>query len=300
MPSSIKNLIEQHALPNQFELWVEQYFCPLAQDINKRQKNTSQAYVLGIQGTQGSGKSTAAEFLKYLLKDKYHLTCAVLSIDDFYLTLKERVELAHSVQPLLKTRGVPGTHDVPLAMSVIDKLKNQQSHQSTHIPRFNKAEDDRHPAEMWEKISGEVDVIIFEGWCVGLPPQSQQALLEPCNALEENEDQNLLWRSFVNEQLAEGYQSLFSLIDDLLVLQAPSFKVVYQWRLLQEQKLINNLKAKGELNRSGHTMNQAQIKRFISHYQRLTEHALTCLPARASWVLYQNAQHEFNKMASSV
>ena len=301
MPSHITQLIKQHALPAQFSLWVDQYFRPLAQDISRRQqKKPSQAYVLGIQGTQGSGKSTAAEFLKCLLEEEHQLSCAVLSIDDFYLTLKERIELANSIHPLLKTRGVPGTHDVPLAMAVIGALKNQKAHESTRIPRFNKANDDRQDAELWDEISGKVDVIIFEGWCVGLPPQDPQALITPCNDLEKNEDPNLLWRSYVNNQLAEGYQTLFSLLDDLLVLQAPSFDVVYEWRLLQEQKLINSLQAQGNVHEGSRTLSNAEVKRFISHYQRLTEHALTCLPSRASWVLYQNSQHEFIKMVTSV
>ena len=35
--------------------------------------------------------------------------------DDFYLTQAQRQDLAQQIHPLLKSRGVPGTHDVPLA-----------------------------------------------------------------------------------------------------------------------------------------------------------------------------------------
>ena len=299
VPSHITQLINQHVLPKQFELWVDEYFRPLAQDIAGRQQGVSRAYVLGIQGTQGSGKSTISEFLKVLLEKEHNLTCAVLSIDDFYFTLKQRMVLANSIHPLLKTRGVPGTHDIPLAMAVLGGLKDQKAHENTPLPRFNKANDDRHGPELWGEIAGKVDVIIFEGWCVGLPPQDEKALSTPCNDLEKNEDSKGLWRSYVNNQLAESYQTLFSLIDDLLVLQAPSFDVVYEWRLLQEQKLINSLQGKGRLHGGSRTLDNEKVKRFISHYQRLTEHALNCLPARASWVLYQNAQHQFTKMVTA-
>ena len=299
MPSIIKALINHHSLPHQFEFWVDQYFRPLAQDIVQRKNNAKQAYVLGIQGAQGSGKSTAAEFLKLLLEKEHNVSCAVLSIDDFYFTRNERLNLASSIHPLLETRGVPGTHDIPLAMKVMGELKDQKAHENTHIPRFNKAADDRHNPELWGDITGKVDVIIFEGWCVGLPPQDKAALSTPCNDLEKNEDTNLFWRSYVNNQLAEGYQTLFSIIDDLLVLQAPSFDVVYEWRLLQEQKLINSLQAKGSLHKGSRILGNKKVKRFISHYQRLTEHALTCLPSRARWVLYQNSQHHFTKMVTS-
>jgi len=299
VPSIIKALIDHHSLPQQFERWVDQYFRPLAKDIVQRKNNAKQAYVLGIQGTQGSGKSTAAEFLKCLLEKEHNLTCAVLSIDDYYFTRKERLNLASSIHPLLETRGVPGTHDIPLAMKVLGALKDQKAHENTNIPRFNKANDDRHGPEAWSSITGKIDVIIFEGWCVGLPPQGEEALSIPCNDLEKNEDSKGLWRSYVNRQLAGSYQALFSLIDDLLVLQAPSFDVVYEWRLLQEQKLISSLQGKGHNHDGNRTLDSEKVKRFISHYQRLTQHALTSLPSRANWVMYQNAQHQFTKMVTA-
>ncbi len=299
MSSNIQQLIKHYALPSQFGNWVDQYFRPLAQNIAQRhEKKSCTAYVLGIQGTQGSGKSTAAEFLKCLLTEQYQLNCVVVSIDDFYLTLDQRIELSHTVHPLLKTRGVPGSHDVPLAMNIIEKLMSQKAGQITQIPRFDKVRDDRHPGQLWSKCCGKVDVIIFEGWCVGVPAQPAKALKAPVNLLELNEDAQLVWRSYVNAQLSQGYQALFALLDDLLVLQAPSFEVVYQWRLLQEQKLIEGLAASGQNNSINHTLNAEQVKRFISHYQRLTEHALRCLPERASWVLYQNDQHEFIRLVS--
>jgi len=298
--SKIQQLIKHYELPAHYGNWVDEYFTPLAKNIALRQKKKANtAYVLGIQGTQGSGKSTAAEFIKCLLSEQYHLNCVVVSIDDFYLTLDQRIELSHTIHPLLKTRGVPGSHDIPLAMSIIEKLMSQQAGESTQIPRFDKASDDRHPVKFWSEYRGKIDVIIFEGWCVGVPAQPPKALKQSVNLLEANEDAQLVWRSYVNAQLANSYQGLFTLLDDLLVLQAPSFEVVYQWRLLQEQKLIMGLTVQGQNNSNNHTLDSEQLKRFISHYQRLTEHALRCIPERASWVLYQNARHEFTRLVSA-
>ncbi len=209
MSSKIQQLIKHYALPSKFENWVDQYFTPLAKDIAQRHnKKPNTAYVLGIQGTQGSGKSTVAEFIKCLLVEQYHFNCVVVSIDDFYLTLDQRIELSHTIHPLLKTRGVPGSHDVPLAISIIEKLMSQQAGQSTQIPRFDKVSDDRQPAQCWSEHRGKIDVIIFEGWCVGVPSQSPKALKSPVNLLELNEDAQLVWRSYVNTQLANNYQAV--------------------------------------------------------------------------------------------
>ncbi len=85
---------------------------------------------------------------------------------------------------------------------------------------------------------------------------------------------------------------LFSLFDDLLVLQVPSFEVVYQWRLLQEQKLLANTVARGVQSPPIKTLNAQQVKRFTEHFQRLSQHGLNTLNQQARWVLRQNAAHQ--------
>ncbi|MGH8252817.1 MAG: adenylyl-sulfate kinase, partial [Steroidobacteraceae bacterium] len=85
-----------------------------AQDFARR----GNCYTVGISGAQGSGKSTLAAALQGLLHSRGFAT-VVLSLDDFYLTRAQRSELARRVHPLLQTRGVPGTHDVALALEVI-------------------------------------------------------------------------------------------------------------------------------------------------------------------------------------
>src|SRR4051812_2939231 len=74
--------------------------------------------IVGICGAQGSGKSTLAIGLLDGLRAA-GIAAATLSIDDLYLTLAERERLAREVHPLLRTRGVPGTHDVTLGLAVI-------------------------------------------------------------------------------------------------------------------------------------------------------------------------------------
>ena len=78
------------------------------------------------------------------------------------------------------------------------------------------------------------DLVIFEGWCVGATPQKKD-LLAPVNILEKEKDYNNVWRRSVNKELKKSYKRIFKLIDISIFLKVPSFKHVYEWRLLQEK-----------------------------------------------------------------
>jgi len=300
--SYINELIEQQCLPRSYANIVEDYLFELAAKIqrsiefHRSYKNTPM--VLGIQGSQGSGKSTCALFLKEILAKEYKTQSVILSIDDFYKTKQSRQDMANDVHPLFVTRGVPGTHDVELALATFEALLNQASSQEqVLIPRFNKASDDRYPQADWDVVSNSPDLIIFEGWCVGTTPQPEAQLSQAINELEANEDGSQVWRQYVNESLENEYQTLFGYLDRLIVLQAPSFDCVYNWRKLQEDKLRERAKADGTT--SDGVMNAVQVKRFIDHYQRLTEHNLSVLPKIADWVVELNQAHGFDRISGA-
>ncbi len=235
--------------------------------------------VVGICGAQGSGKSTLASALTDEL-ERGGRTCAVLSLDDLYLTRAEREQLAREVHPLLATRGPPGTHDVPLGLAVLDTLR---AGTRVRLPRFDKARDDRLDPVAWPGVDHKCDVVVFEGWCVGARAQSSDALAIPINALEVSQDPDLIWRRFVNEALAGPYQDLFGLIDRLVFLQAPSFEVVGRWREQQETEL----RASGI--QGDRVMNPAQVAHFVQHYERITRHILAEMPSRADLVAVLDA-----------
>jgi len=235
-------------------------------------RSTRQPIVIGLCGAQGSGKSTAAGQVGAALAAE-GIRVVVLSLDDFYLTAAERRVLGEEVHPLLHTRGVPGTHDVALATTVLDQLR---SGKSVRLPSFRKAQDDRAPSGRWRTAPPGVQIILFEGWCVGARAQSEAALAIPVNALEAEQDQSGSWRRFVNDQLAGPYQSLFARLDRLILLRAPGFEVVRTWRTEQEEDLR---RAAGNGTRAG--MSNAEIETFIQHYERLTRHILEEMPARA-------------------
>lgn len=239
---------------------------------------------IGINGAQGSGKTTLSLALDMLLTKSYGLRCQTLSIDDFYLSRQDREQLARQVHPLLQTRGVPGTHNCELAINTIQQLKQGKT---CLIPRFNKATDNPLPTNEWSSSTSQPNIILFEGWCVGIPPQDEGQLNRPVNSLEQHEDPQKLWRRYVQQQLSDSYQTLFKELDLLVFLQAPGFECVHQWRLEQENKLAERNQHKN----NNAIMNEQEIQRFIAHYQRLTEHALQCLPSLANVIIPLDEKH---------
>ena len=230
-------------------------------------------FVLGICGAQGSGKSTLSDALAERLTER-GLKAAVLSLDDLYLALEHRPVAVH---PLFATRGVPGTHDVELGIRVMAGIRN-----GTSLPRFDKASDEPVAKDLWPEVSG-LDVLIFEGWCVGAIAQPAADLVEPVNDLERNEDPDGVWRRHVNEALAGPYADLFARIDRLVLLAAPRFEVVQAWRTEQEHALSRMLENEGR--HGAKVMSDAQISRFIQHYERLTRYILSEMPQRADLTL---------------
>ncbi len=226
--------------------------------------------VLGISGVQGSGKSTLAAQVVAGAQAQ-GLSAACVSLDDFYLTAAQRRALAAQVHPLLATRGPPGTHDVGLALATIDALR---AGATPALPRFDKLGDDRVPARAWPRPARALDLLVFEGWCLAVPPEHADALGEPLNALERDEDAGGRWRRWCNAALARDYPPLWSRIDVLWCLQAPGFEVVHAWRRQQEQAL-----QAAEPGRTG--MDEARLARFLQHYERISRQALRTLPALA-------------------
>lgn len=284
MNESLEELIKVQALPSQYLSYVENYFYPIAKEV----VDSGDCFALGVQGTQGSGKSTCSEFLKFILEKEHGLKVVVLSIDDFYLTKAERLDKSLEVHPLLAVRGVPGTHDVSLAIDTIEALREFKGEVS--VPRFNKATDDRFPETEWDLVTEKPDLVILEGWFVGLEAEEKSVLSEAINDLEKIEDADEVWRNYVNHELSTSFQPLFAKLDKLLVLQAPSFDCVYHWRLKQEEKMVARLEEQG-LDTS-QTLSPKEVRHFISYFERLTRHALKTLPIKADWCLELSSNHE--------
>ena len=280
------DFLSRHQLPVEFRATAADFYLPLARKLPELRAKTGPLF-LGINGAQGTGKSTLADFLRMATNRLFGRNVAVLSVDDFYFTLDERVELARNVHPLLQTRGVPGTHDLNLLEQCLERLRQASSDDAVSIPRFDKAIDDRANAAHWPVVSGSVDLIILEGWCVGSQAVPDAALEEPVNALERDEDKNFVWRSYANEQLRTRYAPIYALLDALVFLKAPSFDAILRWRLEQEEKLA----AISESDSAG-LMKRDQIERFILFYERITRANLEMLASDAEIVFELDESHK--------
>jgi len=241
------------------------------------------APLLAITGAQGAGKTTLLGELPRALGDARGYRVVGLSLDDFYLTRAARLALARTLHPLFATRGVPGTHDLGLLEAVLEDLR---AGRGARIPRFDKALDDRLEPGDWSRIdAGSCDLIVLEGWCLGLPPEPDAALTEPVNDLERLEDPTLVWRREVNRALGTGYRSVFAGFDWVIALLPPSFEAVFDWRRQQEQALAASL-GPTDARRQGLLEDPAALARFLAHFERLTRHALRCLPEVAQLLLH--------------
>ena len=248
-----------------------EHYQRIAAAIAARRRATGAPLLAGICGPQGSGKSTMAAFVAAMLEAQ-GLPTAILSLDDLYLDPEDRPVHVH---PLFATRGVPGTHDVALGETVIDRLFAGE----TSIPRFDKATDRRRPQAEWDHFAGPAAIVLFEGWCVGAEPQDPTALAEPINRLEREEDPDGVWRGHANRALASDYRRLFARLGFLVYLAPPSFEAVLGWRTLQEEKL----RARVGDGAAG-LMDAAALARFVMHYERITRHVAATLPARSDLV----------------
>ncbi|MGJ8621066.1 MAG: hypothetical protein ACSHWN_12105 [Methylophilaceae bacterium] len=303
--NTIKNLIAQEQLFPAFEKEVLPYYENLAAHLDKKHNQKQAPLLVAINGAQGTGKSTMALFLKALLK-KLGKHTAVISIDDLYHTYQARRKIATDIHPLLVTRGVPGTHDVSLGELVIHHLQNAKVGDIVQIPAYDKAVDDRKPQSEWPSVSCPVDIILLEGWCVGATPMPDVDLDQPINQLEADEDKEVVWRRYINEQLKQGYQGFFNQFDLLVMLQAPSFDCVKEWRALQEEKLARKMQVRmtdKQTNENGKVnapfkglMDTNALNRFMMHYERLTKHMLEEMPPRADVLITLKQDHSIQSV----
>ena len=287
----LKFLKSQEVLSEPFRDKIDQlnnFYIPISKKIAENYFKDKKTKVIGLTGSQGSGKSTISQILKIILKEGFNLNTVTFSIDDFYKTLYQRKEMSYKVSPLFLTRGVPGTHDVKLLNKCLSKLKLSKFRQIS-IPKFDKANDDRMQKKKWQKINKKPNIIIFEGWCVGVNAQKSKDLVVPVNTLEREKDKKRNWRKRVNKELKKDYKTLFRFIDYSIFLKVPSFKYVYKWRLLQEKKLKATSSGKK-------TMTNKQIRNFIMFYERLTKHMLKTYHKVAEIVINIDKKHRLKSI----
>ncbi|KAI0629018.1 P-loop containing nucleoside triphosphate hydrolase protein [Trametes polyzona] len=236
--------------------------------------------ILGVQGPQGSGKTYLTSILRNVLQAPPHnLSVAVLSLDDLYLPHDDLVNLAaaHPDNALLRGRGQPGTHDVPLGTQLLNQLKHINDAQPSasgpatiELPQFDKSafggEGDRAPHGT--AVRAPLDVVLFEGWCVGFYPISRDEVerryARPIRGLG---DDFLCRKGYrvedvldVNARLTQ-YVAWWNLFDAFIQISPPDdhpYDYIYRWRLQQE----HDMKARN----GGKGMSDPQVESFVDRY----------------------------------
>lgn len=111
-PHWLLDLVQEEHLPQSFTTLAIDYYLPLAKQIAEWKTQQDTPLVIGINGVQGTGKSTLSKVISVALKKEHAYNTAIISIDDIYHTKTTREALAKTIHPLMATRGVPGTHEL--------------------------------------------------------------------------------------------------------------------------------------------------------------------------------------------
>lgn len=135
----------------------------------------------------------------------------------------------------------------------------------TQIPQYDKSAfsglGDRVPESQWTRVNSpgqpKIQVVIFEGWCVGFRPLDQATIeakwRAPSRTLHRHKLEHLL---FINEQL-RAYDDITDLLDAFVHIDAEDTEYVYAWRLQQEEALRRE---------RGTGMTDEQVVKFVDAY----------------------------------
>ena len=257
------------------------YQTTLARLMARLQSDLSLPAIIGISGAQGSGKSTLAAELVAQLQQR-GIKAAAVSLDDYYLSKAQRQKLALDIHPLLAQRGVPGTHDIACAIADAEAVLVGDE---VTLPQFDKALDEPAAALVAQRL----DLLIVEGWCIGIKPQTAAELATPINALEAIEDADGRWRYYINSQLSGLYADYWRLLKPLIWLKAPDWQSVCCWRAQQEQQLMQQ---------RGSGMTEAELARFMLQFQRLTLASWQQLAEVADITVLLDPQHNPRLLAT--
>jgi len=253
-------------------------------------RRSGKTIIIGLQGGQGTGKTTLATYLAAGLSGQ---GCRVVSfsIDDFYASYEDRKRLSaqYPGNPFYEIpRGMPGTHRTSELLSALSCLK---SGNDVDLPVFDKSmhQGNGDIANRVVSVRGRQDFVLFEGWCIGTPQATSDELIEIMHKNRLSDFGPMPAAEHLEAVLSHlgPYQRLWELIDFLVMLIPDSLDLHERWRLEQEKELIA---------RTGEGMTDLQVSSMVRHFLPLT---CLCNAKIVSDVLIRiNKEHAFYGMTS--
>jgi D-glycerate 3-kinase len=284
---SIKQLFSQQKFAHEeillTTLWS--FWLPLALELAQKKQEKGSNFIFGILGGQGTGKTTLTKILPLIWR-YLNLSSVAISIDDLYKTYAERQALL-KIDPRLIWRGPPGTHDVELGLATINQL--QQGQTSVTIPRFDKSAYQGMGDRTNPEIVNSVEIIILEGWFVGVKPVDEKFLANPPFPIVSEEDKQFARDN--NERLKE-YLPLWEKLDYLMIFNPREYQYSLQWRKEAENQMI----AQGKTG-----MTDEQIEEFVDYFWKALHpeiylQPLISNPETTDLVVDINFQHGVEKV----
>lgn len=278
-------LADNNTLETLWKLWL-----PLAIKLAKERQKLNFPLIYGILGGQGTGKTTLAKILILILSKLGYNTISI-SIDDIYKTYAER-QLLQKQDSRLIWRGPPGTHDISLGIEVLEKLRHsfdQNVDNLISIPRFNKSLFNGAGDRIEPDRVSNVDIILFEGWLVGVRPIPDTVFDRTPPPIITEADRE--FARDMNRKL-QDYLPLWEKLDRLMVLYPTDYRFSKQWRLQAEKQMITS-------GKSG--MSDNEIEKFVEYFWQALHPELFIKPLIQNpqfvdLVIEINADHSVGKL----
>lgn len=271
----------QEILQVLWDLWL-----PLGMKIASTRQNLGRPLIQGILGGQGTGKTTMCQILSLIIQQLGYCTLN-LSLDDLYKTYSDRLTLTQQ-DPRLIWRGPPGTHDIDLGLSLLDQIR--QGNSPVIVPRFDKSAFSGAGDRSTPEIVTNIDIVLFEGWFVGVLPIDPQVFTNAPPPIITDDD-----RAFARDMnfLLQAYLPLWQRLDSLIALYPSDYRCSLEWRKQAERKMI-------AAGKSG--MNDSQIEEFVNYFWRSLHPELFIKPLlispKVDLVIEVNTDHSFGAISS--
>ena len=209
--------------------WIWGLALPLLSQACKF-RNLSDRKIIGLSALPGTGKTTLGKWLEAIsLKLNFKIT--VVSIDDFYLP-SEEMNLAIKNNPWNVSRGFPGSHSVKL---MYEKLSNWKNSGDLNVPVFDKSlRNGLGDRSYWR--SDNPDLLILEGWFLGVKPFSNNIDNQSFNSIKLSSDESLY--TFVIQKNLNEYLDVWSLLDNIWHLKPLEFEYMNLWKSNQEKEML--------------------------------------------------------------